>query len=253
MALKLGSTDINKLYLGASVINKAYLGATQIFGGVLPPLPVQLGATFAYNFVGVNAATDLIQGATNVNVAGWTDITANNNDAAQSTPAAQPTFTQTDGPISFDGNDRLSCGVHAVADKFTVVFRATSNFNDFDMFVVNKDQSQHDGVAIFMMSTTELGIRGSSETTFVPTIAITSNKTVAVVFNGALASAYVDGVFHSSGAIDPAVVGTREVTLGNRPTNNTNELVGSMDVAYLFPTDLTAQNITDLKTYIEAL
>ena len=35
MALKLGSTAINKLYLGSTAINKAYLGTGILFSGVL--------------------------------------------------------------------------------------------------------------------------------------------------------------------------------------------------------------------------
>jgi len=37
MSIKLGNTDINKVYLGNTEITKAYLGTTEIFGGNVTP------------------------------------------------------------------------------------------------------------------------------------------------------------------------------------------------------------------------
>ena len=53
MALKLGSTAINKLYLGSTAINKAYLGATVLFsgGGAVPFSPASLYTSNDQGFV----------------------------------------------------------------------------------------------------------------------------------------------------------------------------------------------------------
>ena len=45
MALKLGSTAINKLYLGSTQINKAYLGTTVLFSGGFSPSALFAGGT----------------------------------------------------------------------------------------------------------------------------------------------------------------------------------------------------------------
>ncbi len=44
MGLKLGSTDINKLYLGSTEIKKAYLGSTLVFDNASTPPEITVGA-----------------------------------------------------------------------------------------------------------------------------------------------------------------------------------------------------------------
>jgi hypothetical protein len=50
MAIKLGSSDIAKVYLGATEVDKIYLGATEIYSAASLLLDTYTGAGFAYSF-----------------------------------------------------------------------------------------------------------------------------------------------------------------------------------------------------------
>ena len=101
--IKLGTTDINKVYLGSTDINKAYLGETVVHTVGDDPLPIQLGADSWHNFT--NAA-DWVEGDIN-KVGSWLDSSGNGNDISQITGLNQPGFTLPNGPINFSKDQIL--------------------------------------------------------------------------------------------------------------------------------------------------
>ena len=56
MAIKLGTSDISKVYLGANEVSKIYLGVTEIYSAVSLLLDTYTGAGFAYDFRALRAA-----------------------------------------------------------------------------------------------------------------------------------------------------------------------------------------------------
>jgi hypothetical protein len=56
MAIKLGSSDISKVYLGATEVSKIYLGVTEIYSAASFLLDIYTGAGFAYDFRALRAA-----------------------------------------------------------------------------------------------------------------------------------------------------------------------------------------------------
>ena len=56
MAIKLGTSDISKVYLGATEVSKIYLGATEIYSAVSLLLDTYTGAGFAYSFRQIRSA-----------------------------------------------------------------------------------------------------------------------------------------------------------------------------------------------------
>jgi hypothetical protein len=56
MAIKLGSSDISKVYLGATEVSKIYLGVTEVYSAVSLLLDTYTGAGFAYSFRTLRAA-----------------------------------------------------------------------------------------------------------------------------------------------------------------------------------------------------
>ena len=56
MAIKLGTSNISKVYLGATEVSKIYLGATEVYSAVSLLLDTYTGAGFAYSFRTLRAA-----------------------------------------------------------------------------------------------------------------------------------------------------------------------------------------------------
>ena len=129
MALKLGSTAINKLYLGSTAINKAYLGTGILFSGGFSP-----ASLFAASQQGVwyeaSDISTLFQdsaGTTPVTTAGqpvglMLDKSGRANHAVQATAAARPTYQTGPARATLDKvDDRLSVTVPAGGFTGTMV------------------------------------------------------------------------------------------------------------------------------------
>ena len=116
MALKLGTTSLNKLYLGSTQINKAYLGAGVLFSSAFDPLSLFTGGHDGV-WYDPSDLTTLFQDSaeppiTPVTAAGQTvgtmlDKSGNGNHARQTTAAQRPTYQTGSGLhwLSFEGID----------------------------------------------------------------------------------------------------------------------------------------------------
>ena len=99
MALKLGSTAINKLYLGSTAINKVYLGTGVVFSSAFDPADV-FGATDIGLFNRIhpdNLFTDTngtINATVGDDVAYIEDLSGNENHRIQAVVARRPTLQQ---------------------------------------------------------------------------------------------------------------------------------------------------------------
>lgn len=107
MAVKLGSTDINKIYLGSTEIKKAYLGSTLIYDKTVGGwTPADLASLVAWYDASDTATITQSSGA----VSQWDDKDNSGNDQTQATGNKQPT-TGTDTQNSLNvltwptGND----------------------------------------------------------------------------------------------------------------------------------------------------
>ena len=112
MALKLGTTSLNKIYLGSTQINKAYLGAGVLFSSAFDPLSLFAGGTEGAWFDPSDLST-LFQdsaGTTPVTASGqpvgkMLDKSGNGNHATQAVSASRPIYTEGSGLawLAFDG------------------------------------------------------------------------------------------------------------------------------------------------------
>jgi len=116
MALKLGTTALNKLYLGSTQINKAYLGAGVLFSSAFDPLSLFTGGHEGAWYDPSDLSTLFQDSAeppvTPVTTAGQSvgtmlDKSGNGNHARQTTTAARPTYQTGAGLhwLEFDGID----------------------------------------------------------------------------------------------------------------------------------------------------
>lgn len=96
--MKLGSTNISKLYVGASEVDKIYLGATEVYAKLWTP--AKLGADLALWLDADDASTITLNGST---VSQWDDKSGNGRHATQATAANQPTYNLTE----FNGKPAL--------------------------------------------------------------------------------------------------------------------------------------------------
>jgi hypothetical protein len=119
MALKLGSTAINKIYLGSTAINKAYLGTGVVFSSAFDPASLFAGGTEGAWFdpSDIDTLFQLSGGTTPVTVATnpigyFGDKSGNGNHATQATAAARPTYQTGPARATLDKvDDRLSVTV----------------------------------------------------------------------------------------------------------------------------------------------
>jgi len=119
MALKLGSTAINKLYLGSTAINKTYLGTGVVFSSAFDPASLFAGGTEGAWFdpSDIDTLFQVSDGTTPVTVATdpigyFGDKSGNGNHAAQATAAARPIYQTAPDRVTIDGvDDRLSVTV----------------------------------------------------------------------------------------------------------------------------------------------
>ena len=121
MALKLGSTAINKLYLGSTAINKTYLGTGVVFSSAFDPASLFAGGTEGAWFdpSDIDTLFQVSDGTTPVTVATdpigyFGDKSGNGNHAAQATAARRLTYQTSPARATLDKvDDRLSVTVPA--------------------------------------------------------------------------------------------------------------------------------------------
>jgi len=119
MALKLGSTAINKLYLGSTAINKAYLGTGVVFPNAFDPASLFAASQQGvwYEASDISTLFQLSDGTTAVTAASdpigyFGDKSGNGNHATQATAAARPTYQTGPARATLDKvDDRLSVTV----------------------------------------------------------------------------------------------------------------------------------------------
>ncbi len=141
MAIKLGTSDISKVYLGATEVSKIYLGSTEVYSSFSYLLDTYTGADVAYslrklrsaysgNCVRVRRSSDSTElnigfvnnvldtaslltftGAGDGFVTTWYDQSTNAKNAAVSTATEQPQIVSSgamiSGGIDFDGGNYL--------------------------------------------------------------------------------------------------------------------------------------------------
>ncbi len=219
-------------------------------------VPEDLGATFAYDFIGSNASTDIIEGATNVNVAGWQDRTSNDNDAIQSTASEQPTFTQTDGPITFDGsNDSLDTQLKSKAGDSTYIFTInTSTFGARTIMGSKVSGASSEGIMIRPETSTSVRLFTVGNTSYIISCDEYSGikTTFAVVISGTSYLLYQNGSLKNTIAIVAPQESINNLFVGRR-SDNIQFYLGTMSTNYLFPRALNATEIGQMQTYIDGL
>jgi len=222
-------------------------------------VPEQLGATFAYDYIGANASTDIIEGATNVNVAGWKDITSNNNDAEQLTPSAQPTFTQTDGPIANTTSTGLDTGVTTPASIGTYIFNintdAASYLSPVRILASKNGGTDLQGFFIVPVSDTVIRFVAPSNSTIDFTVDSYQDidTTFSIVIDGTDIKLYQDGLLKDSDTLTGLTqLSVVNLFIGNRPALDQG-FIGAFGGAYIFPTALDSSEITQMQTYIDGL
>jgi len=140
MALKLGSTAINKLYLGSTAINKAYLGTGVVFSSAFDPADV-FGATDIGLFNRIhpdNLFTDTngtINATVGDDVAYIEDLSGNENHRIQAVVARRPTLQQ-------DPNGAYKLVYDGVDDFIDVTYSGVISTPISNVSVVRKDPNR---------------------------------------------------------------------------------------------------------------
>lgn len=228
-------------------------------GEISHPLE-DLGALFAFDFIGANTGADIIEGMTNVNVAGWRSRFGA-VEAEQLTPALQPLFTLPNGPIVIDGdNDSLKIpSKPQFVNTATFIFKIKMDpltSNNFGRFLDNK-LSAPDlyGCHIGMFSTTvnKLHIRGSGGMDYNPDIndVSTGFTVLAILFDGTTCSVYQDDVFIDSGTVEALIASAEDLFLFNSAGGAA--FGGDCSHMSAYPTALNTANLTTAYNYISGL
>jgi len=193
-------------------------------------------------------AAKIQDGATSVEVAGWTNT---NNpgtfDLTQTVATSQPLFS-TDR-IILDG-DFLEEGLIPLVNTATFFFKINAAAAQSRRIFNSKGSfSGPTGMHIAINSANALHIRGSGSASFDPILPSTFvgvDSTIAVVFDGVNCSAYQGGVFvDSSSSIGPLVQAVDTMLIGAE-TGAGNSYRGEMISLLIFPTALTATEIAEV-------
>jgi hypothetical protein len=99
MSIKLGSTDISKVYLGSTEIQKVYKGSNLVYSSVFNPLSLEPLLWLD----GSDENTITYDGSNLVSY--WSDKSGNDNDFYQSTTGDKPLYDVSEQGIDFYGND----------------------------------------------------------------------------------------------------------------------------------------------------
>ena len=190
-------------------------------------------------------------------MAGWIDISGNVNDAEQLTASQMPTFTQTEGPISFD-DDSLDCGVKSPSSAMSIVFKInTATFGSRVIISSKEVNSDTDGFLIRPNSATVMRLYDSAAAGFYDFTGLSSysgiNTNFALTINGTTAKLFQEGVLVGTKTLTTGIVQSIEnVHIGSR-TGGSQDFEGSMDGMYMFPTELDITKVNQMKDYIDGL
>jgi hypothetical protein len=183
-------------------------------------LPFRYGAVAHYDFTD---SSKLIPGATSADVEGWKDSTLNNYNLSQLTASAQPTFTQPNGPIVFDGSDYLedSTGNLTFANEATFAFTLKSGVQTDNSRILSckSHYSVSSGFHIAFPTPNDtdiLHIRGSGNTVYDQglTINTTTESTIVVTFSDTTCEVWQNGVSQGTGVVDSLTAGDSNFTVG---------------------------------------
>jgi len=181
-------------------------------------LPFRYGAVAHYDFTD---SSKLIEGATSTDVEGWKDSTVNGYNPSQPTASAQPTFTQPNGPVVFDGSDFLeeSTGSMDFATDLTIVCRFKLNSIGFYPRIFSTKSLFSDTNGFYLgfnfNTSTQLEVRGSGTTLWIPNIdSALTTSTIILRISGTTAELFQNGVFKGSGTIDTVINSPQSFTIG---------------------------------------
>ncbi len=223
--------------------------------GYLTPLPIQLGAVAWYNFTD---QSKIIEGATSVDVAGWKDSeTSTTYDLSQSTASAQPAFTQTSGPVVFDGSDYLeesAASLTFAGDMtFALKFKQDVGASNFGNLLSTKaGATGSSGIHIEIANKTQVSIRGSSSTqaSFAGLNDLEASITnIIIKVTGTTIELYQDGISKGTGTIDAVVANTVPLRLGTI-SGSGNFFDGDMYEVSCFQKALTDSEIAQLNSWM---
>jgi len=209
-------------------------------------LPFRYGAVAHWDFTDYSK---LIEGATSTDVEGWKDSTTNAYDLSQPTASEQPTFTQPNGPVVFDGFHHLEADPISLVDTATLVIKLNpdgSAVSKLRRIITNKahwSNSYGFHIAEQLGDPQGLHIRGSGVTQFNPTIGTWKDRDsiIVVVFEGTTCSVYLDGVFQTSGTIEPLALSSYPIHLGGK--NGEFSYKGEIYATQIYNKALSAQQI----------
>ena len=213
-------------------------------------LPFRYGAVAHWDFTDFSK---LIEGATSTDVEGWKDSTTNAYDLSQPTASEQPTFTQPNGPVVFDGpNDYLEADPISLVDTATLVIKLNSDgsaISSFRRIISNKDgylKPYGFHIAELQNDSQGLHIRGSGPTQFNPTIDTWKDRDsiIAVVFAGTTCSVYLDGVYQTSGTIEPLALSSQPIHFGG--SDDVPNFKGKIYATQIYNQALNATQIANL-------
>ena len=212
------------------------------------PLPVQLGANDWYFFLD---ASKFVEGDTD-KVGSWLDGSGNSNTISQITGSRQPGWI-TPGPTVWDAGDVLD-GATAPGTNYTCILRVKvtssvpaavilgSGGADINQFISIDTQLN---VIVCNTSTTAsvVGILGADP--------LNRDMVVALVKTGTSYQFYVDGAVNGSPFINTGDF-SQATAVGGRVQTTAFGHIGDMQHCSTYPSALTAQNISDLTTAINA-
>lgn len=244
--LKLGTTDINKIYLGSTEINKAYLGSTEVYSVSSDDLPIVLGANSWHNFTDQN---DWIEGDTD-KVGSWLDKTSNNNDLNQSSGFSQPGFTSPNGPITFDGNNDYLEDLPIPSTNYTWLFKVKVTAS-VESIVYGSGTSDNSEIIWLDATNDTLKFRTFDEDIWEVASGVTilnNTHVYGLVRSGNSWQWYVNGSAVGSPFTDSGTMLTLSI-LGGRSLVSGSRFSGDMFQQSTYPSALTAQNISDLTDF----
>ena len=140
---------------------------------------------------------------------------------SQNTAASQPTFTQPNGPVSFDGNDYLeeSSGSLDFATNFTIAVRFKLNSTGFFPRVFSTKSTFSDTYGFYLAfgnsTSTIMEVRGSGSTVWTPTIDSALTKSNIILrFAGTTVELFQNGISRGTSTVDSVVNSPQKFTVG---------------------------------------
>jgi len=214
-------------------------------------VPQDLGFLFSYQMNLAANVTDFADFGIAPSLEGWLSAVTGNNDAAQTTPANQPT-SDADGPVTISTNQGFDSIV--VSDSqctFMVNIKETSS-TSFPLICSSKlTDSSNSGMQVVFNSTarTQIAFRGSNGAVFLVVSlgldAANVSTTMWFVFTGTVWKLYVNDTFVTD-------INTTYIASTEMYRLFTGSATGESRYAGYAPTALNATQISDAYDYYEA-